>query len=96
MLEDAVRLEMRIYVLEYFISSLWAMTCLQTSTPMEFWERTRTEMMEGVRKKTFPQVDAARSDLLSSELESAATHLASLVSDQINVVLKHWSGLARS
>jgi len=88
MLEQAIKDEMRIYVIEYFVSNLFAVACLQTPAPLEFWEKGRDQMIAGAQKKTFPMVDAAMSDLYSAELESALVHLASMVSEQINVVLK--------
>jgi hypothetical protein len=89
MLEQSVKDEMRLYVMEYFVASLWAMSALQTPSPEVFWKRTKEQIIAGAQRTTFPKLaDPAMSDLLSAELESAATHLASMVDAQIDLVLK--------
>ena len=86
--EQAIKSEMRLYAIEYFLSSLWAISALQTGQPSEFWNKTRDQMISGARQKTFPGLDAATSDLFSAELEAALAQLASMVSAQINHVLE--------
>lgn len=86
--ESAIKAEMRLYAIEFFLSSLWAMTAFQAGQASEFWNKTRDQMIAGARQKTFPGIDAATSDLYSAELEAALAHLASMVSAQIDHVLK--------
>jgi hypothetical protein len=86
--EQKIKDEMRIYAIEYLVSCLWAMNAFQTDAPAAFWNKSRDQMIASARQKTFSGADAATSDLYSAELEAALTHLSSMVSSQIDHVLK--------
>ncbi len=93
--EKTIKAEMRLYAMETFVASLLLALCLQNAPddPLAAFEKIRAQMTKGLRRQTFPDVDPAMSDLLSAELEAAATRLAAMVSEQINVVVKARRGL---
>jgi hypothetical protein len=89
--EDEIKAEMRLYVIEYFVATLFATQCLAAAPadPLEAFAKVKKQMLEGAQKQTFAGLhDPAMSDLFSAELESAVAHLASLVDEQIGVVVK--------
>jgi hypothetical protein len=88
--EKAIKAEMRLYAVESVVSTLVALECLKidSSNPLQFFEALRKSMIDGARRQTFPQLDPAKSDLFSAELEDAASRLAAMVRDQIALILK--------
>jgi hypothetical protein len=88
--EKAIKAEMRLYAIESFVSTLVAIECLKLDyqKPLSVFDEMRTRMIEGARNQTFPQLDPAKSDLFSAELEDAASRLAAMVRDQITLILK--------
>jgi hypothetical protein len=92
--EEAIRAEMRLYVLEVFFTNLLVVNCITANPqdPMKVVTRLSDQMLAGARVKGFPEVDPAMSDLLSAELESAVSRLANMASEQIRFVLKNREG----
>ena len=71
--EKAIKAQMRLFVIEHFITTYFAALCAQAnpSDPLEGFERWEKAMIEGARKTTLPRFDPAQSDLYSAELEAA-------------------------
>lgn len=87
---DSIRVDTRLYVVEYFVASLCAMALVERAedqAPTAF-AILRDTMIAGCRARTYPQFDAAMSDLYSAELETAAAQLADLIDAQITGLLK--------
>jgi hypothetical protein len=93
--EAAIKIEMRLAVLELMVSSLLTAYCVQVndddpSAALKTLTKTTTE---GARKLTFPHLnDPALSDLYSAELEGALTRLTDQATYQISVILKARGG----
>jgi hypothetical protein len=92
--ENLIKFEMRLYALECLVSSHFAGFCFQAapSAPLQFCETIRNQIVEEARRRTFPQTGPAMSDLLSAELEAAATRLVAMVSEKITQVLQARKG----
>jgi hypothetical protein len=88
--EKAIKAEMRLYVVESFVSTLVALECLKIDhkRPLQVFQGLQKQIIESARRQTFPQLDPAKSDLFSAELEDAASRLAAMVGDQIASILK--------
>jgi hypothetical protein len=88
--EESIKADVRLYIAEMFIVNLYAMTFLQIapSDPLGVFQQVVDQMIQGTRQKTFPQLDPTMSDLISGELEVAANRFASMVTAQIDLVLK--------
>ena len=88
--EDAIKAEVRLYVLEVFVANLFALTCAQhaPSNPSGAFQEVQNQMLTGARGLTFPGIDPAASDLLSAEIEDAVSRLGAMVSEQIGVALR--------
>jgi hypothetical protein len=88
--EQSINAEMRLFALEGLVSSLLAVYCLQLapSDPLSVLERVRQQLERAAQKRTFPQVDPAMSDLLSSELEAAASRLLTMARNQIRTMIE--------
>ena len=69
--ERAIKTEMRLWALEVLVCDVVAVILASDSAPQELLERTRRQMIEGARRRTFDGLDAAQSDLFSAELEAA-------------------------
>jgi hypothetical protein len=65
------------------------MMCALDRDPVALLNRIRDQMIEGAKNRTFPGYDAAMSDLLSAELESAVTRLMDMGSEQITRLQGH-------
>jgi hypothetical protein len=88
--EDEIKTEMRLYVLEVCLANLYALTVFANApnAPKAAFEHMKQQMLAGARGQTFSGLrDPALSDLHSAELENAVARFASMVSEQINVVL---------
>jgi hypothetical protein len=81
--ERAIRAEMRLWALEVLVCNVVAVLLASDSAPQELLERTRRQMIEGARRRTFDGLDAAQSDLFSAELEAAVTRLMDMVAEQM-------------
>ncbi len=91
MTENEIKAEMRLYVLETMVANMLAMTCCaaEPSAPLAAFDEAKKQMLKGARQHSFPQLrDPALSDLYSAELEGAVARIASMVSEQINLLLK--------
>jgi hypothetical protein len=85
---------MRLYALEILVVNQLAVACLTGGAdPVAFVAKLREGMIEVIRGLAFPEVaDAAQSDLLSAELESAADRLMKMATGQILAVLEARQG----
>ena len=81
--EQAIRAEMRLWALEVLVTNLLAMVCTLDRDPAALLNQIRERMIEGAKSRTFPGYDAAMSDLLSAELESAVARLMDMGTAQI-------------
>ncbi|MGP0088473.1 MAG: hypothetical protein ACLPKB_00680 [Xanthobacteraceae bacterium] len=89
MTEDEIKAEMRLWALEVLVCNLVAIWSLTDRNPADLLRQTREQMIEGARKRTFPEAaDPALSDLYSAELESAVARLMDMGSEQMRLVLK--------
>lgn len=75
--EQKVQNEMRLFALESIICHHLATVYL--SLPREIFPAVRRATIEGAKKRTFAGVDAAESDLLSAELETAINRLYKMI-----------------
>jgi hypothetical protein len=81
-IERTIETECRLYALEWYVCLLHAATYRQMGEAgPAMLEQTRKQVLEGLRQKTFPSLDAAMSDLLSAELESAVERLLSMTKE---------------
>ena len=87
MIESEIKAEMRLWALENLVCNMFAVSCLQQPSPLAIAEETRQVMLAGARGRAFPEVDAATSDLLSAELESAAARLMGIAIEQTTQIL---------
>jgi hypothetical protein len=84
--EEKIKKEIRLYVLEMFVSKLWALVLLSTAQhdPEALFAQVREQMLQGARKLTFPTLqNAAASDLVSAELEASAEAFLRMVETEI-------------
>jgi hypothetical protein len=89
MIEDELKLQMRLYAVEILSVNLLAISLLQTGTPLELLAEIRQQMIDGAKTHVFPGLDdPAISDLFSAELEAAVDRLMEMASGQINAVLQ--------
>jgi hypothetical protein len=86
--EKSIKAEIRLYVIEFFVVTLFASLCVQNdpSEPLKALDRAKKALIEGARKQTFRRFDPAMSDLLSAELEAAVTRLLAMTSEKINAL----------
>jgi hypothetical protein len=85
--EKAIKDAMRLYAVEFFVATLFAVHCvnLDPSDPLKPLERAKKGMIEGAQKNTFSGQDPAMSDHLSAELEAAVTRLLAMAHAKITV-----------
>jgi hypothetical protein len=86
MTEEAVKDEMRLFALESIACQMWALTFAQL--PNGAFEKTRSTWLESARQQTFAGADAATSDLLSAELETALERLGGMVKSHLQRIGK--------
>jgi hypothetical protein len=80
--EDDIKAECRIYAVEWAVSLLLAAQFLQMGDEgAAMLERARQQALQGARRKAFPDLDPAMSDLLSAELESAVDRLLGMTKE---------------
>ena len=80
--EDEVKAEFRLYAVEWAISLLLAAQFRQMGAAgLPMLDATRAQALAGARKKAFPGVDPAMSDLFSAELESAVDRLLGMAKE---------------
>jgi hypothetical protein len=93
--EQAIKVEMRLLVLELMVSSLLTALCLQVNDadPSAALMTLTKTITEGARRQVFSHLkDPALSDLYSAEFEAAATQLTDRATSQISVILKSRGG----
>jgi hypothetical protein len=90
--ENELKFQMRLYATELLVVNVFATHCLMTPNPQQLAAQVRQQMIEGTRRQTFPELDPAKSDLFSAELESAVDRLMEMANAQINVVLQAQKG----
>ena len=71
--EAALKLEVRLTALEFFVTKLSAALIVAGGGTVEFAERAMREQL--ARQQTFPTLDPAMSDLASAELSEALEKL---------------------
>ena len=85
--EKAIKAQMRLYVIEHFITTCFAALCAQAnpSDPLGAFERWEKTMIEAARKTTLPRLDdPAMSYLYSAELEAAVARLLALAKQKLD------------
>lgn len=91
--EQEIKTEVRLYAIEIFVANLLSISCLSTSAPKAVIDQMRLQLRQGANKPLIG-LDAAMSDMISAELESAVDRLAGMASEQIDSTLKHAQGKA--
>jgi hypothetical protein len=89
--ESEVKAEMRLYILEVFLANILAINCCaaEPSDPKGAFAKAKEQMIGAAQTQSFPGLaDAALSDLYAAELESAVTRIASMVDEQIDLLVK--------
>lgn len=81
MTEQAIKNEMRLFALESVFCQHLA--TVYHALPPELFEAVRKQTMDGVRRLTFPDADAAHSDLFSAELEAALDRLYKMIGSHL-------------
>jgi hypothetical protein len=82
MSEEQIKAECRLYAIEWAVSILFATSFKQMGAAgPAMLGQVRQQALEGARKKTFPDLDPAMSDLLSAELETAVDHLLGMAKE---------------
>ena len=71
MMEEAIKAEMRLFVLETLVALLYAQQAKTSRDPAASVQALRAVLIEKAQKQTFAGVDPSLSDLLSAELEAA-------------------------
>jgi hypothetical protein len=82
--ERAIKAEMRLWALEALVCNVVAVILASDPDPQELLARTRRQMIEGAKQRTFEGFDAAQSDLFSAELEAAVARLMDMVAAQMH------------
>jgi len=85
MTEDGIKAEVRLYALECIVSQFAATLHLQGGDPKRTLAAARKQAIEGTRKRTFPQLNAAESDHYSAELESAVLRLLDMQAEIVGI-----------
>jgi hypothetical protein len=88
MSEDDIKDEMRLWAIEVALANLYVMVCALDPNPVSLFDQIQKQMIAGAKKRTFPEVGAAMSDLYSAELENAVTRLTDMVRAQMRIGLK--------
>ena len=87
--DDELESTMRLYAVEVMTANLLVLSLLQMPNPREALALTRQQMIEGARRRGFPELgDATMSDHYSGELESAVDRLLSMVEAQLEIALR--------
>jgi len=81
--ESEIKAEVRLWALEVLVANSFAMLCALDPAPDDLLAKIHQQMIEGARKKTFPGLHAAQSDVISSELEAAVDRLLGMVGMQM-------------
>jgi hypothetical protein len=83
--KSEIDIEARLYALELMVANLLTILCVTTSqNPEGMIAKVKVQMVDGVKNLTLPDYeDAAMSDLVSAEIESALAVLVSMASAQI-------------
>jgi hypothetical protein len=82
MSEEQIQAECRLYAIEWAVSILFATSFKQMGAAgPAMLDQVRQQALEGARKKTFPNLDPAMSDLLSAELEIAVNRLLGMAKE---------------
>jgi hypothetical protein len=76
-MEQALKLEVRLSAIEYLLDDLWVKYYLQIGATYDEIMQAHANVLERLRKQTFPGLDAASGDLAASELEEAVRRLLS-------------------
>lgn len=79
--EAIIQNEMRLFALESIVCQHFA--TIYQAMPPEFFESVRKQAIEGARRQTFAGADAAHSDLLSAELETALDRLYKMIGSHL-------------
>lgn len=90
MTEDEIKAEMRLYILETLVSNVLAINCCaaEPSDPKGAFAKAKKQMLGAAQIQSFPQLgDPALSDLYAAELESAVARIASMVDEQIDLLV---------
>lgn len=90
MTESEIKAEMRLYVLETLVANMMAITCgaAEPADPKGAFAKAKAQMIGAAKIQSFPQLDdPALSDLYAAELEAAVARLASMVDEQIDLLV---------
>jgi hypothetical protein len=88
MSEKAIKDAMRLYAIEWLVTTCFALLCVQMSPsdPLEPFGRVKKSAIDGARKKTLPDFDPAMSDHLTAELEVAVVRLLGLAEQRLSAL----------
>jgi len=74
----SVKGEMRLFAIEYLLCDLWTKYYRLIGASQEQIEAAHKKAIEGLKNESFPNMDAALSDLSAAELEDAVTDLLAM------------------
>jgi hypothetical protein len=75
MTEAAIRVQARLYAIEYLLSDLWTKWYLFKNATNERVASAHTETIDHLKVQTFPGMDPAEADAFSAELEIAVSDI---------------------
>ena len=87
--EYALKNEIRLAVIESFVSTLFAKYCVEVnpSNPLAALEKAEKKIISDAQKWTFSNFAAVESDMISAELEIAFARVLGMVRGQITTTL---------
>ena len=85
-IEDTIKAEVRLFALESIVCQTVA--TLYQVMPREIFDAVKKQAIEGARTQAFPGLDAAYSDLISSEFEVALARLYSMIQHHLDTAEK--------
>lgn len=85
--EEAIKLEMRLSAMEYFLCKTYLTVLLTQGVRPDSFDRFAEEFLAGARKQMFSVGDPALSDLASAEWEAAVERLLNLQKELLAQVL---------
>jgi hypothetical protein len=80
--EDAIKDDVRLFALETIVCQ--SLATLYQAMPREVFDAVKRQAMDGARKQAFPGLDAAYSDVISAEFETALERLYSMIQHHLD------------
>ena len=82
--EDAIKNEVRLFALESIVCQNLA--AAYRAMPREVFDVVKQQAMQSVRNQPFPGFDAAHSDLISAEFETAVERLYAMIQHHLDTL----------